>query len=160
VFTRGTDEYFVSVNSYWLKFNQEMSPACIVFPATAEDVSTTVSILDTARSLNMKGCQFAIRSGGYVCDVFSLSTHGSSREHSHGMQAGSSNAESAVTIDLRHINPIQVSEDRATTKVGPGVKLRTLYDLLDGMNLAVISGRDSNVGVAGLTLGGALSPKN
>ena len=74
------------------------------------------------------------------------------------MQTGSSNTENGVTIDLRSINSIQVSDDRSITKVGPGVKLGDLYEMLDGMGLSVISGRDSNVGVAGLTLGGTVSP--
>jgi FAD/FMN-containing dehydrogenase len=74
------------------------------------------------------------------------------------MQEGSSNIEKGVTIDLRNINRIQVSDDLSTTKVGPGVKIGDLYDVLDGMGLSVISGRDSNVGVAGLTLGGTVSP--
>jgi FAD/FMN-containing dehydrogenase len=74
------------------------------------------------------------------------------------MQAGSSNIENGVTIDLTNINSIQVSDDLSTTKVGPGVKLGDLYETLDGMGLSVISGRDSNVGVAGLTLGGTISP--
>jgi FAD/FMN-containing dehydrogenase len=75
------------------------------------------------------------------------------------MQAGSSNIENGVTIDLRDINRIQVSDDHSTTKVGPGLKLANLYETLDGMGLSVISGRDSNVGVAGLTLGGTVSPQ-
>jgi FAD/FMN-containing dehydrogenase len=74
------------------------------------------------------------------------------------MQAGASNIENGVTIDLRNINRIQVSDDLSTTKVGPGVKLGDLYEMLDGMGLSVISGRDSNVGVGGITLGGMLSP--
>ena len=73
------------------------------------------------------------------------------------MQTGSSNIENGITIDLRKINSIQVSEDQSTTSVGPGVKLRDLYEKLDAMSLSVISGRDSNVGVAGLTLGGTAS---
>jgi FAD/FMN-containing dehydrogenase len=74
------------------------------------------------------------------------------------MQTGSSNIKNGVTIDLRNINGIQVSDDRSTTNVGPGAKLRDLYETLDGIGLSVISGRDSNVGVAGITLGGTASP--
>jgi FAD/FMN-containing dehydrogenase len=73
------------------------------------------------------------------------------------MQSGSSNVENGVTIDLRNFNHIQVSDDQSTTKVGPGVKMGDLYEMLDGMGLSVISGRDSNVGVGGITLGGAVS---
>jgi hypothetical protein len=73
------------------------------------------------------------------------------------MQTGASNLENGVTIDLQNINGIQVSDDRSTTKVGPGVKLGDLYEMLDGLGLSVISGRDSNVGVGGITLGGMVS---
>jgi FAD/FMN-containing dehydrogenase len=41
--------------------------------------------------------------------------------------------------------------------VGPGARLGNLYADLDPMNLTVVAGRDSAVGVGGLTLGGGIS---
>lgn len=47
-----------------------------------------------------------------------------------------------------------MSQDRATTQVGTGNRWEDVYAKLDPMKLAVIGGRNGDIGVGGLTLGG------
>ena len=69
--------------------------------------------------------------------------------------AGAANIQNGVTIDLSTMKDISVSQDNCTTSVGAGARWQDVYLNLDAMNLAVSGGRVNDVGVAGLTLGGA-----
>lgn len=53
--------YLATEGAYWSLQEAELSPACIVVPSTAEDVSTTVSII-----AGNKGCPFAIKGAGHA----------------------------------------------------------------------------------------------
>lgn len=81
-------------------------------------------------------CPFAVRGGG------------------HSDIAGFSNIEGGITIDMRKINRIEVSDDRKTVKLGSGLKWGDVYFALDEEALGVVGGRANTVGVGGLTLGG------
>ena len=81
-------------------------------------------------------CPFAVRGGG------------------HSDIAGFSNIEGGITIDMRKINRIEVSDDRKTVKLGSGLKWGDVYFALDDEGLGVVGGRANTVGVGGLTLGG------
>ena len=70
--------------------------------------------------------------------------------------AGAANIQNGVTIDLSAMNSVSVSRDKRTTSVGSGARWQDVYLKLDAMNLAVSGGRVNDVGVAGLTIGGAL----
>lgn len=70
---------------------------------------------------------------------------------------GASNSQGGVAIDLSALNKIDVSTDRATASVGPGARWGNVYETLEPMNLAVVGGRVSDVGVGGLILGGGMS---
>lgn len=104
--------------------------SCRVTPTSAEDVSVAVIVL------NMGKCSFAVRGGG------------------HTPFAGAANIEDGVTIDLGSMNQVIVNQDQSVTSIGAGARWGNVYSELDAMNLAVSGGRVSNVGVAGLTLGG------
>jgi FAD binding domain len=86
-------------------------------------------------------CHFAIKSGG------------------HAAFTGGSNIQDGVTIDLVNLNQIQVSKDLKTTSIGPGNRWVDVYSKLQAMNLTVIGGRVSDIGVGGLTLGGMFNAK-
>ena len=83
-------------------------------------------------------CRFAIRGGG------------------HTSFAGSANIAHEITIDLRAMNSVTVSNDNTTTAVGGGAKWVDVYQKLDALNLAVSGGRSNLVGVGGLSTGGEL----
>ena len=110
-----------------------MKPRCIVQPHSAKDVSAAVK---TLTRLGDKACPFAVRAGG------------------HTPWAGSANIQDGVTIDLSAWNQATVSSDGDTVYAGPGATWGDIYSKTDPLNLTVVGGRASQVGVAGLTLGG------
>ena len=71
--------------------------------------------------------------------------------------AGAANIQDGVTIDLGQMKSVNVSSNRKVTQVGPGARWHDVYSKLDSMGLSVVGGRVSDVGVAGLTIGGMLS---
>ncbi|KAL8715302.1 MAG: hypothetical protein Q9225_006426 [Loekoesia sp. 1 TL-2023] len=127
--------YLSSLKSYFSQQEAEISPHCVVSPMSSQDVSTAITILGAPNST----AKFAIRGGG------------------HTVWAGSANIENGVTIDMRRINTIVVSEDKTITSVGAGALWRDIYIKLDSMGLATSGGRAAQVGVGGLTTGGGLS---
>lgn len=75
------------------------------------------------------------------------------------MWAGAANIDDGVTIDLGAMNDVIVNEAQTVASVGAGARWLDVYATLDSLGLSVVGGRDSNVGVAGLTLGGWFSIK-
>lgn len=57
-------------------------------------------------------------------------------------------------INLANLNEVTLSEDRSTTRVGPGNVWSDVYAVLDPLGVSVVGGREAGVGVGGLTLGG------
>lgn len=83
-------------------------------------------------------CPFAVKSGG------------------HAAFAGGSSIEKGILVNLGRMNMVELSDDRATTKVGPGNTWYDVYRQLDPKRVSVVGGREAGVGVGGLTLGGKL----
>lgn len=113
---------------------QEITPACILTPASSEDVALSV------KALVSHGVEFAVRGGG------------------HTLNAGAANIQGGVTIDLRRLNKTTLNDDQSIASIGAGSVWAEVYQTLDPLKLAVAGGRAGDVGVAGLTLGGAFSP--
>ncbi|KAK5109863.1 hypothetical protein LTR62_006470 [Meristemomyces frigidus] len=130
---RNTTAFKANQNSYWSQFQAEVSPQCFIQPATAEEVAAIVVEAAT------RDCPFAVRSGG------------------HAAYVGGSNIPDGLTIDLTLLNELTVSEDRETTRIGPGNMWINVYQKLTPMGLSVVGGRVANIGVGGLTLGGGIS---
>ena len=129
-------QYEQSLLSYFSQQEQALKPACVIKPESAQDVAVAVKILvEFGRYL----CPFAIRGGG------------------HTAWAGSANIDHGVTIDLSAMNKISLNARASQTSVGAGATWGEVYSQLDPLNLTVIGGRASQVGVAGLTLGGKSS---
>ena len=70
--------------------------------------------------------------------------------------AGSANIQDGVTIDLSQMKSVAVNDETTITRVEPGARWSDVYSKLSPMNLSVVGGRVSDVGVAGLTLGGTV----
>ena len=68
--------------------------------------------------------------------------------------AGAANIQDGVTIDLSQMKSVAVNDERTITRVEPGARWSDVYSKLSPMNLSIVGGRVSDVGVAGLTLGG------
>jgi len=123
-------DYAGRQSSFWSFSAAQLSPAAIALPGNAQEVALIVKALIAAQQ------PFAIRSGG------------------HTNWPGSNNINGGVVIDLSQITHVWVSTDSKTVDIGPGGKWRDVYAELDKHGLAVAGGREGNVGVAGLILGG------
>ncbi|KAH7115121.1 oxidoreductase FAD-binding protein [Dendryphion nanum] len=132
-------EYVSSQSSYWSAQAKSVSPTCIVIPTSSQDVSLAVGILNIAHQASIRGCKFAVRSAG------------------HTPQSSSVNIAGGVTIDLQGMKQVTVSSDGKLVSIGPGNRWIDIYPKLDELNLAMIGGRASGVGSAGLILGGGVS---
>jgi len=126
------DTVYAAEQQYWSQQQADIRPRCRFTPESALDVSAA---LDEIRKFQ---CPFAVKSGG------------------HASFKGASNIQGGVTIDLEHLNSIDVSNDKTATHVGAGARWEDVYAKLDPLGLAVIGGRNGDIGVGGLTLGGAV----
>lgn len=119
---------------------RDIVPQCIVRPYNVQEVSTTVAILhddfNTRIREGSKPSPFAVRGGG------------------HSPLPGASNIERGIVVDMSHFNQVVPSEDEFSVVIGAGCRWQDVSRILDDKGLAVAGGRDSAVGVAGLTLGG------
>ncbi|KAI4122337.1 MAG: hypothetical protein LQ338_005876 [Usnochroma carphineum] len=106
------------------------SPYCAVLPGSAQDVSSTLKIV------NFFQTKFALRSGG------------------HSPNPGWSSIDSpGLLIDLQKLKQITVSADTKVASLGPGGRWGDVLAALDPYGVSVIGGRIPQVGVAGVILG-------
>lgn len=84
-------------------------------------------------------CKFAVRGAG------------------HAPFVGANNIDGGLTIDLTSLDSVTLTGDNTELQVGGGAQWSQAYSHLEPFNLTVIGGRDSSVGVGGLTLGGGIS---
>jgi FAD/FMN-containing dehydrogenase len=136
------------VTSHWARQECEATPACIVQPHDAQEVSRAVKRLKTEfdrRQMssgdpeNKRDPLFAIRSGG------------------HSPVAGAASIKGGVLIDMSHLDEIVPSQDGTSVRIGAGCKWKHVSEVLEQEGLAVVGARNSAVGVGGSTLGGGLS---
>ena len=111
-----------------------LEPACIVHPSSAKDVAQTLGIISKIRE-----CKFAIKGQG------------------HAPAAGFANVDGGVTIDMTGLNSTALNADRSIAQVGAGAAWLSVYEYLDQYNISVAGGRNGNVGVGGLLVGGGIS---
>jgi len=129
--------YAARQESYFSKTASRLAPACIVRPMSAAEVSSAVRILSSG-----EGHRFAIRSGG------------------HAPNAGASNIDGGITLDLGLLNWTRIldgdadGDEEEVVDIGPGARWADVYTTLDPHGLAVAGGREGGVGVGGLILGG------
>ncbi|KAL9104450.1 MAG: hypothetical protein Q9163_000602 [Psora crenata] len=135
-----------SMNSYWAQQEREVIPACVVRPRDVQQLCTAVTVLKREYDERVKqaGEQkaealFAIRSGG------------------HSPISGAASIKEGVVIDLGLFCEVTPSGDGSSVAIGAGAKWMDVSKVLDEKGLAVVGGRNSAVGVGGLTLGGGLS---
>ncbi len=145
VFPHDTAAFEQSMNSYWAQQECEVIPECVIRPRDVQALCTAVTLLK--REYDERGKQageekakglFAIRSGG------------------HSPVSGAASIEGGVVIDLGLFREVTPSEDGSSVTIGAGAKWIDVSKVLDDKNLAVVGGRNSAVGVGGLTLGGKL----
>ncbi|KAL8906216.1 MAG: hypothetical protein Q9171_006359 [Xanthocarpia ochracea] len=132
-----------SIQSYWAMQERDIVPQCIVRPRSAREVATAIGIIKNDYDLRTRrgdvSLPFAIRSGG------------------HSPIPGAANTDGGIVIDLRLLNQIVPSRDGLSVIIGSGARWLDVSSTLDNRGLAVAGGRNSAVGVGGLTLGGGIS---
>lgn len=132
--------YMESIQSYWAIQERDIIPQCIIRPRTAEEAATAITILkhdyDKRISHGESPLLLAVRSGG------------------HSPIPGAANVNGGIVIDLRLLNTVVTSRDGSSVAIGTGARWMDVSKTLDPMGLAVAGGRNSAVGVGGLTLGG------
>ncbi|UNI14534.1 hypothetical protein JDV02_001152 [Purpureocillium takamizusanense] len=129
-----SSQYNATGASYWSLQESDLKPACIVRPATAQDVSTAIEIIKS-----VPHCKFAIKGQG------------------HSPAQGFANIDGGVTLDLTSLASIETTSDHSVAKVGAGASWLSVYRHLDPLGVGVAGGRNGNVGVGGLLLGGGIS---
>ena len=107
------------------------TPALVLQPESAQDVATAVGF---ARE---NGLLICIKGGGHNI-------------------AGTSLAEDGLVLDMSRMNRISVDPHARLAHVGPGCLLQDVDRATQEHGLATVLGFISEVGVAGLTLGGGL----
>ncbi|KAI1099072.1 FAD-binding domain-containing protein [Jackrogersella minutella] len=123
---------FEEVRTCFVKREEAISLA-IARPQTATDVQSLV------KYCTENDVDFVIRSGGHDC-------------------AGRSQVRGALTIDMRDIKYVLVSEDEKTASVGGGVIFRDLAKELDARGLITPVGTVASVGYVGWASMGGYGP--
>ncbi len=106
-------------------------PALVLQPTSAQDVAAAV---DFAR---VHGLLLGVKGGGHNI-------------------AGTAIAERGLTLDMSHMRDVVVDPEARLARVGPGCVLGDVDRATQRHGLATVLGFFSEVGVAGLTLGGGL----
>jgi FAD/FMN-containing dehydrogenase len=124
--------YLVSQADYLNAVQNSYNPSCVVYPESAQDVSTALKTIKAAES------RLAIKAGGHNPNIFF------------------SSVESGVLIDLNSMT--QKSYDSSTTlgSYQPGGVFGDIYGHFNQYGRTVVGARLAGVGT-GLALGGGLS---
>ena len=107
---------------------KEIRPARVASCASPHEVASAIA------AARRDGLPLAVRSGGH-CFAGRSSTEG-------------------VVIDVSPMSAVEVAEGRA--RIGAGALLGDVYDALDAYGVTIPAGCGTDVGIAGLTLGGGL----
>ncbi|KOS16713.1 Bifunctional solanapyrone synthase [Escovopsis weberi] len=110
-----------------------LQPACVFLPMSAEDISAAFKVIVDGQ------CQFATKSGG------------------HNANKGANSIDGGISIDLKHVNDILLSDDKSVVTVGTGNIWINVYNALEGSGVAAAGALDATPGVGGLSIGGGLS---
>ncbi|KAF4335016.1 6-hydroxy-D-nicotine oxidase [Fusarium beomiforme] len=127
-FTLPGDAEWTDVTKCYIKTSG--SPSIVVRP------QITAHIQDLVRFCASQNVDFVVRSGGHDC-------------------MGRSQVNGALTIDMRGIQHVHVSEDKITARIGGGILTRELTKVLDIHGLITPTAPVASVGYVGwATLGG------
>lgn len=145
IFPQDAAAFKQSMDSYWAQQEREVIPACVIRPRDVQQLSMAVTVLKREYDERQKEAGenkaeglFAIRSGG------------------HSPVAGAASIMGGVVIDMGLFCEVTPSEDGSSVTIGAGAKWKDVSKVLEEKGLAVVGGRNSEVGVGGLTLGGKL----
>ncbi|KAM0217064.1 hypothetical protein ACHAQD_007553 [Fusarium lateritium] len=129
-----TKGYNATISGFWSIQEATLQPGCALRPGTAQDVSEALKIIS-----KVGNCKFSIKG------------------HGHAPAPGFANADGGVTIDLTTLSSVSLNKDYTVASVGAGAKWLDVYQHLSRYEVQVAGGRNGNVGVGGLLLGGGIS---
>lgn len=115
----GSSAYSSFTGAYWSAQQGAVNPYCVFKPAKTLEVSTVVLIS------RLYQCPFAVKGGG------------------HAAWAGASSIEDGITISLENLKQANVSADKKTVDVGPGLRWIDVYNAVEKDGLSVAGGRVS-----------------
>ncbi|KPM39395.1 hypothetical protein AK830_g7156 [Neonectria ditissima] len=121
-------------NAYWSTVLRDEKPACIVFPKSADHVSTAVKILNQYPSV-----KFTVKSGG----------HDPNPDHA--------TVPNGVLISMRDISGASYDSEKNVAYVKPGGEWNEVISSLEEESVTVVGGRLGIVGVGGFLLQGGIS---
>jgi FAD/FMN-containing dehydrogenase len=137
VFTPGSEAYAESVSAY-LSSLAQLQPALVIRPRSATDVS---AVIKTLKPFVADGkVKIAIKSGGAM------------------PTPGAASIEGGITLDLKHLSGIELSDDKKLVTLGVGERWGSVYAALEKFDLAVAGGRSSRSSVGGQITNGANLP--
>ncbi|EKM57311.1 uncharacterized protein PHACADRAFT_255010 [Phanerochaete carnosa HHB-10118-sp] len=130
VYWPGSIQYTNDV-SHWANSSSAVS-TCSVEPGTAEDIGVTLQILGSTNT------SFAVKGGGHTTNAGFSSTAG-------------------VQIAMSRFSDVVYDGATQTVSYGMGLTWNDVYSALEPYSVNVVGGRVSDVGVAGVSLGGGYS---
>ncbi|KAL3458762.1 hypothetical protein BJX64DRAFT_301749 [Aspergillus heterothallicus] len=128
-----SQKYTDRVTSHW-SATAQLRPWAVVQPRTTDEVATVVTALVAAKDV-----EFAVRSGG----------------HMHW--SGAASITNGITIDLGLMNATTYSAETEIASLQPGGYWGASYKELEKHGRMVAGGREGQVGIAGLLIGGGIS---
>ena len=133
-----------AVDGNWAQQNREFIPACIVQPRDTEQLGKAITILKEEHDSRIRG-------GTSITGFFAIKSGGANP----GLRAAT--VQDGVVIDLGLFCEVTPADDGSTVTIGTGAKWIDVYRNLDEKGLVVMGGRNSPIGVGGLTLQGRTS---
>lgn len=111
-------DYIDAKTHYWSAANGDLSPQCVVYPTSAQEVSKIVTILNRYEDV-----QFAVKSGG------------------HNPNVGWSSVDGGVLISMKNLSSTVYNAAESTADIGSGARWVDVISTLQPYNVAVVSGR-------------------
>ncbi len=127
--------YNNSQSDYYSAQERELAPSCVVRPSDTADVSRFMRLINHGND-SCSAQKFAVRSGG------------------HTLFSGAANIQGGVTLDMRSINQVVISDDRQVVRTGGGSVFSDVYPQLVPHNLTVMGGRMPGIAAGGFVTGG------
>jgi FAD/FMN-containing dehydrogenase len=111
-------DFITAADHYWSAANADNTPACVVSPTSAEEVSTIVKVL-----LNYTDVAFAVKGGG------------------HNPNVGFSSVNEGVLITMSDMASTNYSDDAQTAYIGPGARWDEVMNALESKQVGIVGGR-------------------
>ncbi|KAJ1323848.1 prosolanapyrone-II oxidase [Microdochium nivale] len=138
--------FTTAMDAHFATQNRAIEPSCVVQPASVDELS--IAVKHIAREHTLRSTQPATGPGR---GLFAVRCTGANPAQ------GVAGVKDGILLDLSRLDSIALSADKSLLTVGGGCTWASIYAMLDPLELTVVGGRSSPVGVGGSTLGGGMS---